>query len=155
MSRLVLIAVLFATVLVCIGCTEEIPETTVPTEASILADTKSLAETGDAEAQFQLGNLYAEGRIVPNDFAEATKWFRKSADQGLAKSQYTLGVIHSGGLGVPVDFAEGFVWYCLAAKSGLEDATEDCKSLAGELQPDELAIANKRIDELYEKIQSR
>src|SRR5210317_1323487 len=104
MSRLVLIAVLFATVLVCIGCTEEIPETTVPTEASILADAKSLAETGDAEAQFQLGNLYAEGRIVPNDFVEATKWFRKSADQGLAKSQYTLGVIHSGGLGVPVDF---------------------------------------------------
>jgi TPR repeat protein len=153
MNRLVLLAVLLVTVLICLGCAEEAPEIPVPTKATILADAISLAETGNAEAQFALGNLYAEGKVVPNDFTEAAKWFRKAADQGHAQAQYTLGVIYSGGHGVPVDFAEGYVWYCLAEKSGVENASDDCDSLAGELQSEELVVANKRIDQLFEEIQ--
>lgn len=153
MNRLVLPAVLLMTVLICVGCAEDAPEIPVPTKATILADAKSLAETGSAEAQFSLGNLYAEGKVVPNDFTEATKWFHKAADQGYPQALYTLGVIYSGGHGVPVDFAEGYVWYCLAEKSGIENAREDCDSLADELQPEELVAANKRIDQLFEEIQ--
>lgn len=34
------------------------------------------AERGDAEAQYNLGAIYAEGSVVPVDYAEAAKWFR-------------------------------------------------------------------------------
>ena len=33
-----------------------------------------LANGGDADAQFNLGQLYYRGRGVPQDYAEAAKW---------------------------------------------------------------------------------
>ena len=38
------------------------------------------AEQGDAEAQFNLGILYDNGQGVPQDDAEALKWYRKAGD---------------------------------------------------------------------------
>jgi TPR repeat protein len=43
---------------------------------------QSLAEQGDANAQYGLGVIYARGDGVPQDFAEAAKWFRLAAEQG-------------------------------------------------------------------------
>ena len=154
MKRLAFVAVFLVTVIICAGCNKESPATPVSARKDILAETTTMAETGNAEAQFRLGNLYAEGKVVPNDFIEAAKWFRKAADQGHAEAQYTLGVVYSGGLGVPVDFAEGYVWYCLAEKSGLEPAKQDCSAIAAELQPDELVLANERVEKMFAEIQS-
>ncbi len=41
-----------------------------------------LTNQGDPRAQQSLGNMYANGQGVPQDDAEAVKWFRKAADQG-------------------------------------------------------------------------
>ncbi len=159
MKRPVLITVLLVTVFTFIGCTDKktttpvLTETPAKVDARVLAEAQALAETGNADAQFNLGNLYAEGKVVPNDFAEAAKWFRKAGEQGHAQALYSLGVIYANGFSVPVDFAEAYVQFCLAAKSGFETATDDCNSLAGDLSPEELALANKRMDELYEKSQ--
>src|SRR4051794_23298177 len=49
---------------------------------------RPLAETGDARAQFNLGVMYSEGQGVPQDNAEAGKWYRLSAEQGYAQAQY-------------------------------------------------------------------
>jgi hypothetical protein len=157
MIRLILITALLVTVFTSVGCTDEttvLTESPVLTESSVLAETQTLAEAGNAEAQFKLGNMYAQGKVVTNDFAEAAKWFRKAGDQGHAEALYSLGVIHANGFSVPADFAEGYALFCLAAKSGFEPATEDCDSLAGELSPEELALANKRIDEFNPVIES-
>ena len=43
-----------------------------------------LADQGDAQAQFNLGLMYANGRGVPQDAAQALTWFRKAAAQGHA-----------------------------------------------------------------------
>src|SRR5215470_3832851 len=48
------------------------------------------AESGNAEAQHELGMRYGEGTTVPRDSANALKWFRKAADQGHVESQLTL-----------------------------------------------------------------
>ena len=42
---------------------------------------RKAAEQGDAEAQFNLGLMYADGEGVPKDYAEAVKWYRKAAEQ--------------------------------------------------------------------------
>ena len=81
-----------------------------------------LAEEGDAEAQFFLGFLYAEGRGVRQDIAEATRLFRKSAEKGHADGQFALGTLFEKGVGVPQSHGEAARWYRKAAEQGLASA---------------------------------
>ena len=55
--------------------------------ATAFREMKPLAEQSFAIAQFNLGILYANGRGVPQDDAEAVKWYRKAAGQGVAIAQ--------------------------------------------------------------------
>ena len=66
----------------------------------------------------------AEGRGVPQDEAEAVRWYRRAADQGHAAAQYNLGglYLYAEGRGVPQDEAEATRWFRLAADQGLAAA---------------------------------
>ena len=83
---------------------------------------KKLAEAGDAEAQYSLGKMCAEGEGAPQDFAEAAKWFRKAAEQGHADAQAGLGSAYHRGLGVPEDEDEAMKWFRKAAERGHADS---------------------------------
>ena len=78
----------------------------------------SLAEQGNATAQFNLGVLYANGQGVPQDYQEALKWYRKASEQGDAGAQNNLGVMYDKGHGVLQDYAEARKWYRKAAEQG-------------------------------------
>ena len=80
------------------------------------------AEQGDAEAQFNLGQMYREGLEVAQNYKEAVKWYRLSAEQGNADAQYNLGMSYAKGHGVLQDFKESVKWYQLAAEQGLAEA---------------------------------
>ena len=86
------------------------------------AATKKDAESGDAEAQNNLGVMYNKGLGVPEDYAEAVKWYRLAADQGYADAQCNLGVMYDNGQGVPQDYAEAVKWTRLAADQGDAEA---------------------------------
>jgi len=90
--------------------------------ASELDDMKALADTGMAEAQYVLGWMYATGEGVPENDAEAVKWYRKAADQGNADAQYNLGYMYANGEGVPENDAEAVKWYRKAADQGIAAA---------------------------------
>ncbi len=77
-----------------------------------------LAEQGHGGAQNYLGELYAEGKGVPQDYTEAMKWYRLAAAQGDAAAQYFLGVRYAEGTGVPQDFQEAVRWFREAADQG-------------------------------------
>ena len=55
---------------------------------------------------------------MPQDDAEAVRWFRLAAEQGDATAQNNLGVRYGTGRGVPQDDAEAVRWYRLAAEQG-------------------------------------
>jgi TPR repeat protein len=76
------------------------------------------AAAGDAAAQFFAGRSCCLGAGVPEDYAEAAKWFRKAAEQGNADAQCELGFFCERGAGVPQDAAEAVKWYRLAAARG-------------------------------------
>ena len=76
------------------------------------------AEQGDADAQFNLGVRYTNGLGVPQDEAEAVRWYQLAAEQGHVDAQWILGVIYANGEGVPQDEAEAVRWYRLAAEQG-------------------------------------
>ena len=77
--------------------------------ASELDDMKALAELGMAAAQNNLALMYDNGEGVPENDAEAVKWFRKAADQGYAAAQFNLALVYANGEGVPENDSEA-VW---------------------------------------------
>ena len=79
---------------------------------------------GYAAAQTNLGLMYRNGMGVPQNDAEAVKWYRKAAEQGYADAQYNLGNMYDKGRGVPEDKAEALKWWRKAAEQGHEDANE-------------------------------
>lgn len=54
---------------------------------------KPLAERGDADAQFNLGQAYRMGRGVSIDLAQAQGWFERAARQGHVDSATSLGLM--------------------------------------------------------------
>jgi len=77
---------------------------TVPSSNSIaFQEIKARAEKGDAHGQWELGSMYAEGRGMEKDKAEAAKWYAKAAEQGDAKKQRELGFMFAHGWGVEKD----------------------------------------------------
>ncbi len=61
--------------------------------------------------------MYGKGLGVPQDFAEAVKWYHKAAEQGYAKAQNNLGFMYKNGLGVPRDYVQAYIWLNIAASS--------------------------------------
>ena len=62
--------------------------------------------------------MYEQGKGVPQDYKEAAKWYRKSAEQGDADAQDKLGLMYYNGQGVPKDYKEAVKWYTKAAEQG-------------------------------------
>ena len=54
---------------------------------------KPLAERGDADAAFNLGQAYRLGRGVPIDLAAAQRWFEQASRKGHLDAQATLGLL--------------------------------------------------------------
>lgn len=62
------------------------------------------AEKGDAEAQYYVARIYANGMDnVPTNYAEAAKWYEKAAAQGFSEAKQELGYLYEQGLGVERD----------------------------------------------------
>jgi len=80
------------------------------------------AEDGSAKAQFNLARLYANGDDgMPQDYAEAAKWYRKAALQGDAEAQAALGRLYANGQGVPQEDKEAYFWLSVAFEAANED----------------------------------
>lgn len=84
----------------------------------VLALIRPLADSGNATAQYNLGTMYSRGAGVPQDLAEAVRWYRKAADQGNVAAMHNLGAMYVTGRGAPQDFAEGARWLRNAADRG-------------------------------------
>jgi uncharacterized protein len=80
------------------------------------------AEANSAEAQFQLGVMYAEGTGGPKDDASARSWFEKAAAQGHAQALDWAGNFAEIGRGGPKNADAAKAYYEKAAALGNEDA---------------------------------
>lgn len=54
---------------------------------------RNLAEKGDADAAFNLGQAFRLGRGVPADSAQAKRWFEAAANKGHLDAQVSLGLL--------------------------------------------------------------
>ena len=79
------------------------------------------AARGDAEAQYSLGVMHANGEGVAKDPAAAVAWYRKAADQGHGRAQFNLGLAYRGGQGVEKSEVQAVDWFRRSAESGYPD----------------------------------
>lgn len=82
---------------------------------------RRLADQDNADAQYQLGELYNNDPEV-QDYVQAVEWYRKAVEQGHPEAQYKLGWMHRMGLGVLQDYDEALQCYIKASKQGHEKA---------------------------------
>jgi len=66
------------------------------------------AETGNAEAQFDIGYAYYTGEGTERDYTTAAMWFKRSAKQKFAKALYNLAYCYMNGRGVPRDYDKAY-----------------------------------------------
>jgi S1-C subfamily serine protease len=83
----------------------------MPTEPDAL---RKMAEAGNPIAANNLGMLYAAGKNVPQDFAEAKKWYLFASEHGNPVGEYNLGYAYEFGQGTAIDLPEAVRWYHIA-----------------------------------------
>jgi TPR repeat protein len=76
-----------------------------------------------------LGVCYVNGEGVPQNYAEAVKWYRKAAEQGDVYAHFNLGLCYYNGQGVPQNKAVGIKWMKKAAQQGYEAAKNTLEGL--------------------------
>jgi localization factor PodJL len=98
------------------------PAPSTPVDTAPVAPAKltlmDAARQGNAAAQYEVGQRYANGEGVDQDMGEAAKWFERAAQQGLAAAQYRLATQYEKGRGVKQDDRLARDWYEKAARSG-------------------------------------
>ena len=118
--------------------------------ASEFDETKALAEQGVATAQYNLGVMYADGDGVPENGAEAVKWFRKAAAQGDADAQSKLGFMYGTGKGVPENSIRAYVWFSMAKTQGDTGAATNIDILKSDMTPQQIADGQALAAKCYE-----
>jgi TPR repeat protein len=122
--------------------------------AGALAIWQPLAEQGDVSMQLLVGSIYDLGQGVPQDDAEAVKWYERAAMQGSAKGQYQAGAAYARSPQV-YDPVQGYKWLTIAARtlaSGpqggvtADQATTLRTLIQGQMSKDEIAKAKAEAD---------
>ncbi len=103
------------------------------------------ARAGNAEAQFQVGSMLAEGSLrIDRDMGVARDWLRRAAGQGHAEAWIALGDLYAKGAdGSPQDKAEAADWLRKAAGEGNEKAQAVLKNLEEDMAGDALPEAEQ------------
>ena len=116
--------------------------------ATAIGEFFSPTKEGIADAQYNRGVNYERGRGVPQDDAEAVKWYRKAAEQGTARAQHNLGLMYDKGRGVTQDYAQAHMWFNIAASrlppgKDRDKAVNNRDIVAKRMTPAQIAEAEK------------
>ena len=93
--------------------------------------------------------MYAHGEGVPEDDAEAVRWYRLAAEQGDVTAQYSLGVMYATGEGVSEDLAITYARYNVAGAQGMDFANESKNAVAERMTRAQIARAQELSQEYW------
>jgi localization factor PodJL len=106
---------------------------------------RQAAAAGDPRAEFEVAAVFTEGRIVPQDYAQAAIWYGRAADQGFVPAEYRLGSLYESGNGVTKNFDTAIGLYEKAADAGNRMSMHNLASLyaGGQLGKQQFDLAAK------------
>lgn len=86
---------------------------------------KKVAESGNAEACFEVGYMYEYGSGTEENLAEAVKYYSLAAKTGHRGALHNLGIFYYTGKGVKVDYKKAFELLHAAADKGKAESMHD------------------------------
>lgn len=110
---------------------------------------RGLSPARIAEAEFLIGNMFAESNRVPRNPREAATWYRKAARSGHPAAQLSLGRMYTTGTGLPVDVVKAYAWLNVAARQGNKHAMHCMDSVRVRMTATELAEAYFELGEMH------
>jgi hypothetical protein len=108
---------------------------------------QKLAEAGDTDAQWQMGVRYHDGQGVPQDDAQAVRWFQLAAEQGNVTAQGALGAYYWRGRGVPADFSKAYFWSAIAMAQGDEMSKSRVEGLSSQMTRAQISVARQQAED--------
>ncbi|MCE9612911.1 MAG: sel1 repeat family protein [Lentisphaerae bacterium] len=84
----------------------------------VISDLVRRAQSGIAQAQYELGRKYEDGDGVSTNSEKAFEWITKAAQQGFTDAEKQLGDIYRDGIGVQINLPLALHWYLKAANKG-------------------------------------
>ena len=154
MKRLPAISVLLALSLALAACQGASNQNNQPVTGSSAAGSFSdrdrvaavrrAAESGNVEAQRELGILYDQGEGVRQSYSEALRWYRLAADQGDDQAQFNIGEMYRFGDGVRRDKVEAAKWYMIASTQGWSAPKTTLRELSKSMTRSEFLEAEHR-----------
>ncbi|HEY0939145.1 MAG TPA: caspase family protein [Steroidobacter sp.] len=122
------------------------------------------AESGDLEAQTNVGEIYERGLGVEPDYEAAAKWYQKAADKNYARALFNLGTMYEQGLGVPQDglkalnlyrqawgVPEDNIIFTSAAQREQEELRKELDAAIAEKDA-QLGLLQKQLQDLQDKL---
>ena len=89
-----------------------------------------LAESGDIEAQYNIGWMYHNGYGLRVDDRKALEWWTLASEQGHSEASFSIGMLYSLGEGkIRKDLDKAIDFYLIAAENGQEDAIKLLKNM--------------------------
>ena len=117
------------------------------TKSTPLDELRKLAEQGDAYAQYLLGSRDHIGEGVPEDDAQAMRWYERAANQGYVDAQAAAGAYYWAGRGVPKDLTRAYFWSTLALHQGDTSMESRLQGLALQMTAAQVAMAQQQADD--------
>lgn len=91
---------------------------------------KPYAESGDAEAQYNIGWMYLNGYGLMMNDSKALAWWQRASDQGYTDASFSIAMLYSLGEGqVKQDMDKAVEYYLMAVEDGHEDANMIIRSM--------------------------
>lgn len=111
-----------------------------------LADLQTLANRGDADAQWQLGLRYHNGEGVLRNDTQAMLWFQLAAEQGHVTAEAALGAYYWAGRGVPQDLSKSYFWSEIALAQGDENSKSRIEGLSSQMTQAQVSAARQKAE---------
>ena len=80
------------------------------------------ANSGDLNAQNDVGSMYKDGEGTTKNYIKAFEWYAKAAEKGHKYAQNNLGNLYYEGKGVKQSYLKAYEWYKKSAEQGYAKA---------------------------------
>jgi uncharacterized protein len=109
----------------------------------------SAGESGDMQAQYELGQLYYSGERVERDYSAALQWLEQASIQGEPRAQYRLGMMHFQGEGVQRNLPQAYIILKMASINGHDAAMDSADLVALQMNQQEMNAATHVLGTLF------
>ncbi|MBD9416908.1 sel1 repeat family protein [Pseudomonas sp. PDM16] len=114
-----------------------------------LAACQEMANQGDTQAQYELGEFFYDGQRTQRDLPQAMHWFEQSSLQGNAQAQLRLGTMFFRGEGVQANNVQAYIVLKMAAVNGSDEAMDSADQVAERMGREELQAASQVLGQIF------